>query len=69
MSSEVLFEEVGKRLGKQPDEVRTTLRDTVEILDCMVEMRSKNKYFDSVSTLITVGIRGVARILDQLTQQ
>ncbi len=68
MSSELLFEEVGKRLGKQPDEVRTTLRDTAEILDCMVEIR-KNKYLDGMSTLITVGIGGVARIMDQLTQE
>lgn len=67
MSGEQLFEEVGKRLGKQPEEVRAALRDTVGILDCIAEMR-ENQHLDCISTLITVGIRGTARALEQLTQ-
>lgn len=70
MSSEPLFEEVGKRLGKQPDEVRNTLGGAVEILNCIVEMRESSRFAgDGVSVLITVGIGGVARILEQLAQQ
>ena len=70
MSSEQLFEEVGKRLGKQPDEVRATLRDTVEILNCIAEMRESSRFAgECMSVLITIGIRGTARILEQLTQQ
>ena len=64
-----LFEEIGKRLGKQPDEVRATLQDTAEILNCMAEMRESVPNADGATMVITVGIKGTARILEQLTQQ
>lgn len=75
MSSEQLFEEVGKRLSKQPDEVRKTLRDAAEILKCIVETRESSHFpsislyaGDGVSVLITAGIRGTARVMEQLAQ-
>ena len=55
MSSEQLFDEVGKHLGKQPDEVRTTLRAAAEILNCIAEMRKSSHFAgDGMSVLITV---------------
>ena len=75
MSSEQLFKEVGKRLSKQPDEVRKTLRDAAEILNCIAETRESSRFpsislyaGDGVSVLITAGIRGTARVMEQLAQ-
>lgn len=54
----------------KPDEVRTTLRDTVGILNCIVEMRESSQFVgDAVSVLTTLGIKGTARVMEQLTQQ
>lgn len=70
MSSEPLFEEVGKRLGKQPDEVRNTLRGAVEILNCIAEMRESSRFAgDGMSVLITVGMKATARVMEQLAQE